>query len=187
MQAIETDYNGYRFRSRLEARWAVFFDALRIRYQYEKEGFNLDGLWYLPDFYLPDHDYWIEIKPNEPDNESEDWKKVTGLATHLGKDVYIAVGDVWMPYDGDPGRYLDRGVCNYHRPVHPGGNPASHSWWYECPQCSRLSLTVFGHHNRRACSCEGGEHLQFSDTPRLVVAYRAARQARFEHGHRPID
>jgi hypothetical protein len=44
MQAIETAYNGYRFRSRLEARWAVFFDALGIRYQYEKEGFDLDGL-----------------------------------------------------------------------------------------------------------------------------------------------
>lgn len=26
--AIQTEYNGYLFRSRLEARWAVFFDAL---------------------------------------------------------------------------------------------------------------------------------------------------------------
>ena len=28
--AIETEYCGYRFRSRLEARWAVFLDALGI-------------------------------------------------------------------------------------------------------------------------------------------------------------
>ena len=126
MQAIETIDNGYRFHSRLEARWAVFFDVLRIRYQYEREGFNLDGRWYLPDFYLPDYDYWIEIKPEEPDSASADWKKVASLATHLGKDVYIAIGDAWMPYDGDPVSYVDRGVCNYHRPVHPGGNPASH-------------------------------------------------------------
>jgi hypothetical protein len=27
IQAIETVYRGHRFRSRLEARWAVFFDA----------------------------------------------------------------------------------------------------------------------------------------------------------------
>lgn len=27
-QVIETEYKGYRFRSRLEARWAVFFDTL---------------------------------------------------------------------------------------------------------------------------------------------------------------
>ena len=26
IKAIETYYKGYRFRSRLEARWAVFFD-----------------------------------------------------------------------------------------------------------------------------------------------------------------
>ena len=32
IKAIETRYNGYRFRSRTEARWAVFFDAFGIRY-----------------------------------------------------------------------------------------------------------------------------------------------------------
>jgi hypothetical protein len=36
--AIQTHYNGYHFRSRLEARWAVFFDECGIRYQYEPEG-----------------------------------------------------------------------------------------------------------------------------------------------------
>ena len=40
IKAIETVYNGYRFRSRLEARWAVFFDAMQIRYEYEPEGFR---------------------------------------------------------------------------------------------------------------------------------------------------
>lgn len=48
---IETEYNGYKFRSRLEARWAVFFDAAGIKYEYEPEGFDLgNGLRYLPDF-----------------------------------------------------------------------------------------------------------------------------------------
>jgi hypothetical protein len=63
-KAIETIYDGYRFRSRLEARWAVFFKALNIYYEYEKEGFDLDnaGL-YLPDFYIPETNTWIEIKP----------------------------------------------------------------------------------------------------------------------------
>lgn len=63
IKAIETEYNGYRFRSRLEARWAVFFDACGIEYVYEPEGFELgNGLRYLPDFYLPNDDVWIEIK-----------------------------------------------------------------------------------------------------------------------------
>ena len=41
IKAIPTKYNGYTFRSRQEARWAVFFDHLGIEYEYEKEGFDL--------------------------------------------------------------------------------------------------------------------------------------------------
>ena len=62
IKAIETTYKGYRFRSRLEARWAVFFDTLGIKWQYENEGYQkevelntgLKTLRYLPDFFLPD-------------------------------------------------------------------------------------------------------------------------------------
>lgn len=43
IQAIETVYKGYHFRSRLEARWAVFFDTLGIEWEYEKEGYDLRG------------------------------------------------------------------------------------------------------------------------------------------------
>jgi len=63
IKAIETHYKGYRFRSRLEARWAVFFDALGIEWQYEPEGYNIDGAYYLPDFYLTDYKLLVEIKP----------------------------------------------------------------------------------------------------------------------------
>ena len=51
IKPIETIYNGYKFRSRLEARWAVFFDSLGVEYEYEPEGFELpSGKRYLPDF-----------------------------------------------------------------------------------------------------------------------------------------
>src|SRR6266480_2904508 len=63
MQAIETVYKGYRFRSRLEARWAVFFDALGEEWQYEVEGFELPSGRYLPDFYLPKRKTYVEVKP----------------------------------------------------------------------------------------------------------------------------
>lgn len=54
IKAIETQYKGYRFRSRLEARWAVFFDELGIEWEYESEGYELsNGERYLPDFYFP--------------------------------------------------------------------------------------------------------------------------------------
>ena len=52
MRPIETEYHGYRFRSRLEARWAVFFDALGVEWRYEPEGYEQDDSTnrYLPDF-----------------------------------------------------------------------------------------------------------------------------------------
>ena len=63
MKAIQTEYKGYLFRSRLEARWAVFFDACGIRWEYEPEGIVLsDGSFYLPDFYLPDFHCYFEVK-----------------------------------------------------------------------------------------------------------------------------
>lgn len=64
IKPIETHYNGYRFRSRLEARWAVFFDAAEIKYEYEPEGFVIEsyGEAYLPDFFLPRFKTYVEIK-----------------------------------------------------------------------------------------------------------------------------
>ena len=41
IKAIETVYRGHRFRSRHEARWAVFFDSLGVDWVYEPEGFDL--------------------------------------------------------------------------------------------------------------------------------------------------
>jgi hypothetical protein len=51
-------------RSRLEARWAIFFDALNIKWVYEPEGFEFEGIKYLPDFYLPAFDggMFVEVK-----------------------------------------------------------------------------------------------------------------------------
>ncbi len=63
IKAIETRYNGYHFRSRLEARWAIFFDALGIEWEYEKEGYGLQSGKYLPDFWLPQVSMWAETKP----------------------------------------------------------------------------------------------------------------------------
>lgn len=63
LQPIQTEYNGYLFRSRLEARWAVFFDEMEIEYEYESEGFRLsNGNYYLPDFYLPQYKMYLEVK-----------------------------------------------------------------------------------------------------------------------------
>lgn len=70
MQPIETSYAGCRFRSRLEARWAVFFDSIGIVWHYEHQGYELEhrlsntpGTYrYLPDFWLPGLNAYFEAK-----------------------------------------------------------------------------------------------------------------------------
>jgi hypothetical protein len=66
-KAIETKYAGCRFRSRLEARWAVFFDAMGIEWEYEVEGFLVGPKRrpYLPDFWLPEERVWVEVKGSD--------------------------------------------------------------------------------------------------------------------------
>ncbi len=69
--AKDTEYNGLLFRSRLEARWAVFFDELGIKYRYEPEDFvGGNGERYLPDFYFPDIEMYGEVK-GKPFTEKE--------------------------------------------------------------------------------------------------------------------
>lgn len=91
LKAIETHYAGRRFRSRLEARWAVFFDTAGISWQYEPQGYdNGRGFRYLPDFYLPkvENGVFFEVKGEEPKPEY-----VVDVTQVLPRAVVFAVGD----------------------------------------------------------------------------------------------
>lgn len=79
---IPTLYKGCKFRSRLEARYAVLFDELDIKWEYEKEGFTITLGWsedgygtrnYLPDFYLPESKTWVEVKGSVEDVTDDYW------------------------------------------------------------------------------------------------------------------
>jgi len=98
--AIETVFDGCPFRSRLEARWAVFFKTAGIRYIYEPECFRLpSGKLYLPDFYLPDVNMrttedkggiYVEVKPSRPDFRKMDY--LFELSRITGKSVLLIEG-----------------------------------------------------------------------------------------------
>jgi hypothetical protein len=97
IKAIETRYKGYRFRSRLEARWAVFFDSLEVKWEYERQGYDLGAAgWYLPDFWLPTKDVWVEVKGGEC--SQEDRNKVWALRRESKKNV-VLIGD--LPEQGE--------------------------------------------------------------------------------------
>lgn len=115
IKAIQTKYRGYNFRSRLEARWAVFFDELDIEWQYEPEGFELpDGTRYLPDFHINQqgvysigkHTYgpWFEVKGTEP--TSGEILKMQELCDSLSSYGFLVWGQpgddnwVWIHKEG---------------------------------------------------------------------------------------
>ena len=50
--AKPTIYKGFRFRSRLEARWAVFFDQIGVRWEYEPASIQTDAGQVTPDFII---------------------------------------------------------------------------------------------------------------------------------------
>ncbi len=71
--AIPTEYRGIRFRSRLEARWACFFDACGWRWDYEPSDFN----GYIPDFRIG-HTY-LEVKPAAEYDEAAAYKAIRAV------------------------------------------------------------------------------------------------------------
>lgn len=90
-KAKPTYYNGYTFRSRTEAKWAVLFDACKIKYQYEPEGIELsDKIGYIPDFYLSDIDTWFEVKGVM---DVLDWHKVQQFQKDTGRPMVVGYGD----------------------------------------------------------------------------------------------
>lgn len=109
---IETRAYGHRFRSRTEARWAVFFTALGLRWEYEPEGFNIDGELYLPDFrvWTPQGEpIWYEVKPLNVTADSKLEKLCKALDRQRGED-WSAIRAVLL--NGSPRDFFkDHAMC----------------------------------------------------------------------------
>lgn len=100
-QPIPTLYDGYRFRSKNEAKWAAFYKKLGIPYRYEADRYLVNEGTYLIDFEFQEQeekgitDCLVEIKPKEP--AAEECAKAEGLAQTRGIPVYIFYGDQRCP------------------------------------------------------------------------------------------
>lgn len=182
LKPIETRYNGYRFRSRLEARWAVFFDTAGIPYEYEKEGFQTEAGWYLPDFWLPQQKCWVEIKGGPLPKEDE--HRIIDFVRHSEHPLFVFTGSI-----------RDNALASYDRSE--GEMSAEmygarwEGWdtpyrWCRCTFCDELTIQYSGLYGFRHCD-PNSRTLGREDTasdPMLVAAYDAAQAARFEHGEK---
>lgn len=108
MKALPTIYGGIKFRSRNEARWAVFFDAMGIKWTYEDQGYKLNnGDTYLPDFRirLASGKYlYVEAKPDDfdkfEDGNQAYLTKLYNFSMESGCVVLLADGNPALkPYD----------------------------------------------------------------------------------------
>jgi hypothetical protein len=198
VKAIETVYGGYRFRSRIEARWAVFFTRLGLEWEYEEQGYQLDSQRrYLPDFLLPELGLFIEIKPLnafliDPDGVKR-WeyfaREVADRGRHersvpsLYPGVRAEVAMICGPIP-NPDRVSPCGPPPAEMPYQQGVNILDDwNWaWCACPSGKHFDIQFSALGNRIACRCKkpsgdapAGNH------PRIVNAYAAARAARFDN------
>ena len=155
--AITTIYRGIEYRSRLEAKWAAFFDLLHWRHTYEP----FDGDGYIPDFMIHGtRPMLIEIKPavGEADYRAPIEKAERGLRQHwkhdvliLGVDPFPSIEDHWVH-----GRHFPAGILG----EHDGGG-----WFWEPAiwnHCGRCDTTNVFHscmsYTGRPCGCYDGDH-----------------------------
>ena len=95
IKPIPTVYKGVKYRSRLEARYAVLFERLGVEAYYEWEGVQLPTGWYEPDFWLPALKAWLEIKPTYPTDIEK--RRCVELAAASGQLVYCSYSEIGFP------------------------------------------------------------------------------------------
>lgn len=176
---LPTDYAGVRFRSRLEARWAVFFDALGVRWEYEHECFDLPSGRYLPDFLLPDissarfgevHEgCWFEVKP--PGAKCDDRHGDLAVASRI--PVFVSCG---LPKFAGHRIDCHSGFVAYF----PDGGSDCYYYFCVCNVCGKIGVEWDGR-AERICGHDPSSSDRFptADDPCMEDAYSAALGFRF--------
>lgn len=193
IKAIQTEYKGYLFRSRLEARWAVFFDACNVRWEYEPEGFELpNGQLYLPNFLLhgcggrcPESLY-VEVKGKMTEADAEKIYQFSGIT---GQDIREVVNPILVvagiPDGDDIGDIEDFcpewGYGGFpdvkHGPYPFNFETIDGDYFVAHPGINKKGqFELFGD--------DSGYTYNRNDAATLY-AFRKARQVRFEHGETP--
>jgi len=188
IEPIPTFYRGILYRSRTEARWAVFFRTLRIEYHYEIEGtaLGIGKLKYLPDFWLPEQGIWIEVKPKDP--LPIEIRKARLLSNSSGIPVFIPTQPIgyippWPPEDDNPLNY-DYGDGPPNHLAFMGNSVEDDGYfWTRCPSCNRIGIAYQGR-CWRLCRCEAGSGKEGRSESRcdsILVAYSNAILERFDN------
>lgn len=136
IKAIETEFLFVKFRSRLEARWAVFFQALGLLWNYEPEGYETSHGWYLPDFSV--ENWLVEVKPSgvREDEHSDAVLRLAEVAYKTEQPCLLITG---------PPR-LDAHHCDLIDGSEEANGNASLAccWFASCRRCEGVGLLFPG-------------------------------------------
>lgn len=171
MTSLGATYKGYQMASRLECRWAMFWDAVGCSWEYEPMAFQLKTVRYLPDFYLPEQQCWVEIKGTLYNDRKtlRILAQCGELAEYTKRPVILCFSDPYNPR------------CA----VFSRSRMYTDSIWTTCPTCGELALKVRSDgFSYTWCSRKHeAEPLSFASLRiarrRLSTAALAARQYRF--------
>lgn len=195
IKAIETEYNGYRFRSRLEARWAVFFDALGVKYEYEPEGFELpSGKRYLPDFrvkcygkrgdYKSDpFDLYIEVKGKMTQDDADRINEFAGVS--YGDDFHVRVANPTLIVGDIPPEGGCFDSCKT-GPYDKMDGIDIYPFNYETIDGDHFAAYPAAHDKKFYLWGDDSNYINGCDVKAVEEAYSIARQARFEFGETPV-
>jgi hypothetical protein len=143
IRVIPTDYAGTHFRSRTEARFAAWCDKHGLEWFYEPEGFAMNGVHYLPDFYIPSGKWVVEIKPPMFLHECHkiDAMRIAMPGYHYVVATMRAERIQWLAHNdyngnqgGDPD--LDRSPLPWISNTGWHGSEKSQFMWW-CNECTR--------------------------------------------------
>lgn len=180
IHAIDTVYRGYKFRSRLEARWAVFFDEIDLEWMYEPEGVKLsDGSYYLPDFYFPELKKYGEVKPYLDNSNVKDPRWLTFI--HDLKTTLLILRGVPGEYDVVSMKFWEDAMCKHCRQL-----VAAIECGLEDGDDDRCGENCCKELDYERGTFELIHHFDNMgmDIPKIERAYSIAKQARFEHDNR---
>lgn len=160
------------YRSSLEAQWATFFQRWGVRFRYNPEGL-VTGEWDdLPDFFLPDANIWIEIRPAAHRDDSESIREFySPFVMETRQTLVVLFGTPKIRIPEHQGWALAcRGPNKLKRfPVH----------LLQCSGCGGFGAASFGTPEARAKKREAFHAMiKLATSPRLLEAYEAAQLQR---------
>jgi hypothetical protein len=126
----------------------VFFNTAGIPYRYETEGYDVAGEWYLPDFWLPHLNCWIEIKGKDNPTARE-LRLIKLLAQQTESQGFIIPGNIPYPYPSEDW------IVGYRWNRDGEFVEVSAASWVQCPVCLKVDIEGGDFKWPSTCACIG--------------------------------